>query len=221
MQILGDWQDASAIVLSCPGPLRRHQAAIQPAARLDLPQMLLGSESQLLAFKTLAAPGQTVFFAPFPEMFPGAAALESAVGKAGGDTSGGVVHLRFGGVRSARVLKGARNAAVLAECEGTALLTASHHPFASGRVLPAAMQRVYSLCEGAVRPELIGGGVLPVLPLQAVPVHAQLRAPAAQTGQPGQARLELVCLAGFHSAAWATGRPTRPDAYPAMAGRPC
>ncbi len=201
--MLGDWADAPGVVLSCPGPLRRHAAALQPVSGLALPQVLLGGEAQLLAFVASAAAsgvGGRVMFAPFPEMFAGQASLRLAFDRTGVTTAGDVVHLRFGGVRSARVLKGARNAAVLAECQGAPLLTASHHPFASGLVLPAAMQRVYRLTPDAVSPTSTSGGPLPILDLPESLVDA-----AMPIRVPGSAGLEATCLDGFQSEAWAAG----------------
>ncbi len=212
LEMLGDWADAPGVILSCPGPLRRHAAALQPACNLVLPQVLLGGESQMLAFAASAAAagaGDRLLFAPFPEMFAGASSLKLALDRVGGG-GGDVVHLRFGGVRSARVLKGVRNAAVLAECQGAPLLTASHHPFASGLVLPAAMQRAYRLTPHAVSPARSGGAGLPVLDLPDSLVTAVL-----PPGGPGQAGLEAVCLDGFQSDSWAAGHIRGPEACPA------
>ena len=202
--MLGDWADAAAVVLSCPGPLRRHAAALQPTTGLALPQVLLGGESQLLAFAasaTASGAAGRLMFAPFPEMFAGETALRLALSRAGVAAGDEVVHLRFGGVRSARVLKGARNAAVLAECQGAPLLTASHHPFASGLVLPASMHRVYRLMPDTVLPTASGGAVLPAFDLPNCLVAADLPA-----GPPGPAGLETACLDGFQSDAWASGQ---------------
>jgi hypothetical protein len=205
LELLGDWRDASAIVLSCPGPLRRHGASILPAQGLALPQMLLGAESQLLAFMALAAavPEDScrLHFAPFPELFHGPASLQAALPAA----SGGAVHLRFGGVRAARLLKGARNACVLAERAGPAPLTASHHPFASGSAVPAAMLRAYAMCADAVHPSRIGGGELPLCPLPEAILGMGLQDEPAHGDDPG---LDMACLAGFRSDAWAAGPVT-------------
>ncbi len=188
--MLGDWQHATRIILSCPGPLRRHASAILPARSLALPQVLLGSESQLLAFAAAFGPDR-LSFAPFPEMFPSAAQF-------GADP----VHLRFGSVRAARVLKGARNAVVLAERAVPPPLTASHHPFASGKVLPAAIERVFTLGEGIVRPTALGGAVLASLALPWNMLDADLKAWDGPE-QPGA--LEITSLAAFDSDAWARG----------------
>ncbi len=225
MKMLDDWTGAPCVVLSCPGPLRRHATALQSADGLALPQVLLGSESQLLAFAASAAASRDaglLLFAPFPEMFAGEAGLRLALSRtlartlvsagatAAPGTDADVVHLRFGGVRSARVLKGARNAAVLAECRGAPLLTASHHPFASGLVLPAAMQRAYRLTPQAVAPVRSGGAALPILDLP-----EGLAAAALPHGTPGTAGLEIACLDGFQSDAWAAGHGRDAGACPA------
>ena len=212
--MLADWSDGSAIVVSCPGPLRRHAAALLPVAELVLPQTLLGSESQLLAFARHHTGLARLFFAPFPEMFPGTEALQAALARAGAADPGDVIHLRFGGVRAARVLKGARNAAVLAERAGPPLLTASHHPFATGRVLPAAMQRLYGLAPDVVRPASITGAALPLTVLP--PTLATLPpAPNPALSATAGNGLDLTSLANFSSHAWAAGHPGGPPARPA------
>ncbi len=235
MEELPGWWNASAIVLSCPGPLRRHVAALVPVYEATLPQVLLGGESQLLAFAAsgvAAGLQQRLFFAPFPEMFPDAASLRAAWRRAGGagrgeagrgeagrgeagrgrrpgEGPGRLVHLRFGGVRAARVLKGVRNACVVAEAGGTAPLTPSHHPFASGLVLPASIRRLFVYGPDCQRPRTIGGGALPVSRLPASCVTADLEAAQAVGAEAGagggDSGLDLVSLAEFRSFAWAAG----------------
>ena len=204
MNHLGNWQDASAIILSCPGPLRRHHAAIQPVASLRLPQILLGAESQLLAYADLAGPERT-YFAAFPEMFDTEAGLRAVLP---GIDPARAVHLRFGGVRAARILKGARNGCVLAECADTPPMTTSHHPFADGTVVPAAVQRVFALCPQAIQPRRITGALCPTSPLPDGLLHRALPTGAAsRSGRPADG-LDIACLADFSSEAWAAGTPT-------------
>jgi hypothetical protein len=149
------WDDAPAFLLSCPGPLRRHIASVQPISQLALPQCLLGSEAQLLAF-TAAQPdlADRMFFVPLPEMFSGPASMRALDLACGLDPAHRVaaprlVHLRFGGTRSARVLKDARNALVLAENHRAPPITASRHPFATGLTVPATIRRVLAVIGGA------------------------------------------------------------------------
>jgi hypothetical protein len=182
---------------------------VQPISQLRLPQCLLGGEAQLIAFAA-ANPDLAgkLFFAPMPEMFFSPASLRAlwdAIGAAPAD--GGIVHLRFGGTRNARVLKGARNGLVLAENHATPPLTASRHPFASGLVLPAHMRRVFAYDRQVARPVALGSKVTAMAPLPAECVSADLarrgaargRAPANDDG------LEIVSLAEFRSSAWAAG----------------
>jgi hypothetical protein len=210
VDLLGGWGEAPAVVLSCPGPLRRQEAALLPVADLVLPQVLLGCESQLLAFAAAATDlAGRLYFAPMPEMFPGIAGLRACVRALAENSAARIgprtVHLRFGSVRSARVLKGIRNAAVIAEAESPPPLTASHHPFASGRTLPAAMRRLVLYRDDAARPRPIGGGVLPATTLPPGFVDADLARRPQAAGEPEQA-LDLACLLDFRSAAWAAGR---------------
>ncbi len=203
------------MVLSCPGPLRRHGAALMPMGEVALPQVLLGAESQLLAFAASAEGlAGRLFFAPFPEMFPDARSLRAAWrraagrddAKSGGDEDTRLVHLRFGSVRAARVLKGVRNGCVVAEAGGGVPLTASHHPFASGLVLPAAIRRLFVYGPAMIRPRSIEGHAIPASRLGPACVTADLRALRPGPARPGaEAGLELVSLAEFRSFAWAAG----------------
>lgn len=221
MDVLRAWQDASSVVLSCPGPMRRHPSALMPVSALALPQVLLGGESQLLAFAA-AMPDLAgrLFFAALPEMFAGPIAWNAAweaVGKSGLDRSK-VVHLRFGSVRDARILKAARNAAVVAECRSAPQLNASHHPFASGEVLPAAMRRVFVYGPDCLRPRDVAGSELPATRLPASCIAADLagnKTEEGKTRRPEAPGLEIVSLADFRSFQWASGR-MRPKPHEAQ-----
>ncbi len=199
------WDDAPAFLLSCPGPLRHHHAAVQPIAQLGLPQCLLGSEAQLLAFAA-AHPDQAprMFFVPLPEMFASPAslhALAEACGVALAGATPRLVHLRFGGTRSTRVLKDARNGLVLAENHKWPPITASRHPFAGGLTVPASLRRVFSLDAGNAIPSAIGGAALPVTLLDGDYIGADL----ALRHEPQPDRLDIISLAEFRSNAWAAG----------------
>jgi hypothetical protein len=183
-------------------------------ADMALPQVLLGSESQLLAFAAGSdAIKDRLFFAPMPEMFASIASLRHAwqtLSPAGGERIGArAVHLRFGTIRSARVLKFVRNAAVVAEAARPPPLTASHHPFAGGSVLPAAMRRLFCYRPDAARPRPIGGGALQVtdLPPSLVTMDLVRYRTGAISDPPAEnAALDLVAMPEFRSAAWAAGR---------------
>ncbi len=199
---LRPWDDAPAILLSCPGPLRRQHAAIQPIAQLTLPQCLLGSEAQLLAF-VAAQPmlADRLFFVPLPEIFaspPSIAALHAACGVT---SASRLVHLRFGGTRSARVLKDARNALVLAEHHRAPPITASRHPFASGLVLPPTIRRVLALQSGLAIPDGLGGQTPHVTVLEGDVTAADLHTPPPEADE----GLDLVSLAEFRTNSWAAG----------------
>ncbi len=200
--VLRPWDDAPAILLSCPGPLRRQHAAVLPIAQLALPQCLLGSEAQLLAFVAAQPELATrLFFVPLPEIFgspASMAALASACGAAG---AGRLVHLRFGGTRSARVLKEARNALVLAEHHRAPPITASRHPFASGLVVPPSIRRVLALQPGQAIPTALGGQPLQVTLLTGDFAAADLHGPTLPEGD----GLDLVSFAEFRTNAWAAG----------------
>jgi len=207
-KLLRAWSDAPAFLLSCPGPPRRYHAAVQPISQLRLPQCLLGGEAQLTAFAA-ANPelAEKLFFAPMPEMFFSASSLRAlwdATGAAPAD--GGIVHLRFGGTRNARVLKGARNGLVLAEDHEAPPLTASRHPFASGLVLPAHIRRVFAYRRRVTRPVALGSEATPMTPLPVACISADLERRGGARGRAaGTDGLEIVSLAEFRSLAWAAG----------------
>jgi len=221
LDVLRDWQDAPALVLSCPGPMRRHAAALLPLDKAALPQVFLGGESQLLAFAaSVPHLAGRMFFAPLPEMFSEPASLHAAWRAAGcaPPEPGHTVHLRFGSVRDARMLTAARNATVIAEAGSAPPLTASHHPFASGQILPAATERLFVYGPHTRRPHLIGKGPLPETDLPAQAVTADLDAAAPRKTQ--RAGLDIVRLAKYDAAAWAAGSiETQDNDLPAAADK--
>lgn len=209
-RLLRAWDDAPAVILSCPGPLRRHHAAIQPVSGLSLPQCLLGGEAQLQAFAASATElAPRLFFAPMPELFStpqSMQALQLATGGHAFSQSSRPVHLRFGGTRSARIMKDARNGLVLAEDHAAPPISASQHPFANGLTLPAQMRRLFIYDRAVARPVILGGAALPITQLPPDCVTADLKAglaePAAADASDG---LEVVSLSEFRSSAWAAG----------------
>jgi hypothetical protein len=219
VDVLRDWQDAPALVLSCPGSMRRHSAALVPLAKLALPQVFLGGESQCLAFAAAhpALAGRMVF-APAPEMFSEPISLQAAWRASGQKphAAGDMVHVRFGSVRDPRILKAAVNAAVIAEMPTPPPITTSHHPFASGRVLPSATQWLFVYGKQSLRPAAIGGAPLPATDLPKNCVTADLDAALAQKPARGrtQAGLDLVRLAEYDPGAWASGQVGKLAAMP-------
>ena len=185
--------------------MRRHHASLLPISQLALPQCLLGSEAQLLAFTAAlpAAARARCFFAPLPEVFAGIGGVRAASPDL---PAGAVVHLRFGSVRTARVLKGAENGAVVAEAGGQAPLATSGHPFASGHVLPAAMTRVFTYAAVAA-PARAGGGALTAARLPGSCSDADLKVVTRRGAgrKPADPGLDLVSFADFSSGAWAAG----------------
>jgi hypothetical protein len=145
-----------------------------------------------------------MFFVPLPEMFASPASMDALAAACGVALTGAaprLVHLRFGGTRSTRVLKDARNGLVLAENHKCPPITASRHPFAGGLTVPASLRRVFSLHAGNAIPTAIGGASLPVTLLEGDYIGADLAARHA----PQADRLDIVSLAEFRSNAWAAG----------------
>jgi hypothetical protein len=210
LHALDDWRDAQALVLSCPGTLRRHEASLVRLDRIRLTQIFLGGEAQLLAFAAAFGPlRQKMFFAPLPELFSAAAGLDAswrALGLPPPDPKR-IVHLRFGSVREARILKGTRNLAVVAEAPVAKPMAAAPHPFAVGDVLPAAMQLVLTYAAAQAKPTAFGGIALPIEFLPASCVTGDLAELARADADP--AGLDLLTLRAFDEAAWAEGDVAR------------
>jgi hypothetical protein len=110
-------------------------------------------------------------------------------------------------VRTARVLKGARNAAVVAEALREAPLATSGHPFASGLHLPAAMDRILAYSPLQVPPVRVDGAALPVELLPPSCLDADLPLPRRKPGRSAKTAggLDMVSFADFDSCAWAAG----------------
>jgi hypothetical protein len=197
--------------------MRRHSTALISLKKLALPQVFLGGESQCLAFSAASGTKHMVF-APAPEMFSDPVSLHAAWQAVGKKThaTGELVHLRFGGVRQSRILKGARNGAVIAEAEMAPPISSSRHPFASGRVLPAAVLRLFVYGTSSLRPASIGGAKLPAADLPKNYITADLEAAAGQIPARGRGfgGIDLVCLAEYEAGAWAAGQVGKPAAMP-------
>ncbi len=178
-----------------------------PMSQMQLPQCLLGSEAQLCAFAAALPPPAAArcVFAPLPEIFGDPRSLARAWSGCfmPEPATGDILHLRFGSVRTARILKGARNAAVVAEMVREQPLATSGHPFASGLHLPAAMERIFAYGPLAVPPVRVDGSALPVDLLPAACLAADLAAPRRKTRR--AAGLDIVSFADFDSSAWAAG----------------
>ncbi len=202
------WDDAPAILLSCPGPLRPHHRAMLPVAQLALPQCLLGYEAQLSAFAAaFPALQPRLLFTPLPEMFSTAESLAPLAALVPGASASRPVHLRFGSARVGRVLKPARNGAVLAEVPVSGPVTTSAHPLASGRVLPAAVRRAFVYSAGVAPFSTTTGEVLPtsLLPAACINADVQHARRAPRPPDPQHPGLDLVSFAEFNSAHWAAG----------------
>lgn len=202
--MLRAWDDAPAIILSCPTPPRRHAAALLPIAATALPQCLLGGEAQLHAF-VAAMPDlrARLFFAPAPELFSDPPRTDALLEQAGARLAGAArpVHLRFGGTRAARVLKEMRNGLVLAENHAAPPIIPGRHPFADGLTLPASMRRLFTYSARIARPATIAGAAIPITRLPPDMLTADIPAGRARTGE----GLEIVSLAEFRSGPWAAG----------------
>jgi len=196
------------LLASAPFVLADPPGAVFPFRRCRVRQTLFGWEAQLQAFaQALAAAGRAVFFTPAPEIFASLPSFRHIADATGWNEAAEIVHLRFGPACCARVLKTARNALVLAETMPRTPLTPSHHPFARGDRLPAAIERLLLYQPLAAPPLRIDGSAVPCEILPSAFGDADLTAaagrdPAAETG----AAQWLVCsFAEFDAAACDAG----------------
>src|ERR1700760_2201050 len=131
---LHGWANAPLFVLSCPGPLRRHPAVLQRLSAEAFTQCLLGYEAQLLGFAaSVPELARRTLFCAAPEILDQPASHEALwrfAGRAPAPMRRGVPRL-LARSRSVRVIRGARNAAVIAEDHRAPARAASLHPFAS------------------------------------------------------------------------------------------
>jgi hypothetical protein len=150
-------------------------------------------------------------FAPLPEIFADPRSLARAWSGIGmtPPRTGDILHLRFGSVRTARLLKGARNAAVVAEAARPPPLATSGHPFASGLHLPAAMERIFAYAPLPAPPVRVDGSAFPLDLLPVACLDADLKRGRRKTSAAG---LDIVSFADFDSSAWAAGPVSGPAA---------
>lgn len=162
----------------------------------------------MLGFIAASDPGlrARMFFAPMPEMFDSPESLFGAWRAVGqpAHRAGQIVHLRFGGARAARVLKNARNGVVMADDERRAIFGKTRHPFADGRTLPAAVNRVFVYERDKGRGEIIrfGGLPAPVTMLPDAALTADLALPATADDA-----FEAVALGAYQPGPWTAGPP--------------
>ncbi len=189
------------IIASAPLSIEAYGASILPAAQYRLDQRLLGFEAQLNAFShILDRDGQTLNLAPLPEMLPPGAppvgtharsdwsSNQSTAGQRAGDAPRlAPIHLRFGPVRYARVIKGARNVAILADDPVTPSTEDTADLPGSDICLPATFSAVFAYDTRRAGPIEAGFGAdrhkLTAQPLPPECHHADLDA-EAQAGRP-------------------------------------
>jgi|GEM_PF-1486866 len=140
------WRDV-LLAASIPTNGAGCESAVKPAAQYSYRQRLFGFEAQLSALSAmLSGIGQRLLFVPAPELFAAPSSYRPFERFIAPERSNvGLVHLRLGMARHARLLKGARNVMLSAEAEILPPLGPQSHPFASGQVVPSgfAEQFVY------------------------------------------------------------------------------
>ncbi len=140
------WQDA-VLAASIPTTGAGCESAVKPAGQYCYRQRLFGFEAQLAALSAmLNGIGQRLLYVPAPELFAARSSYRPFERFIAPDSPNvGLMHVRLGMARHARLLKGARNVMLSAESEILPPLGLQSHPFASGQLVPAgfAEQFVY------------------------------------------------------------------------------
>lgn len=207
----------NSILLSFP-----HARHLQPASIVGLShavfnQVLLGGQGQLHAlapyFKRFTP---HVFVCGVPEIFftpQSFEAVRQAVGDPALDPTA-IVHMRFGPVRYATVMKGVRNKAVVAEHEARDIYSTSMSPFAVGDVLPASFSETLLLLDesrGLRRPDgrqlpehILGSG----FGIHGLPPSARRGDSKASQHDPF-ADIDVMCGGDFDGSLWDARRSRR------------
>lgn len=201
------------MVLSFPHARHLQTASFVPPSQAVFNQVLLGAQGQLHAliphFERLTP---NVFICSVPEIVLTPQSFEpllSAIGRKS-IKENEIVHMRFGPVRYACVMKGTRNKAVIAEHESRDIYSASMSPFAVGDVLPAAFSEAFLLLDrprGLRRPDgrqlpehVLGSGV--GISSARSPQTGGIRAP----DQTSLAFLDIVSAGDFDAGLWESRR---------------
>jgi hypothetical protein len=205
----------TVFILSAPSPNQQWDNALAPLEGYSGLQSLLGWDAQLKIFGAmLQQAGATCLVTPAPEIFFTPTSWEVAA-RSGGLAAPDLnrtVHIRFGGGRFGRVLRGVKNFLATAEREFPGVLAPGGHPFRDQNTAPHAMRRLLDL-SGAAGPfrrpdgseiaripvpdDLIGAD-LPEMALTARPLKP-----------PDFEGLELCTLAEFAPPDWRSAFQTR------------
>jgi hypothetical protein len=135
-------------ILSTVSPDHKWDSALAPVEAYHGQQCLLGWDAQLKAFGAmLQRLGVPCLVTPAPELFFTPAALLVAAASAGIPLSSlkNAVHIRFGGGRFARILRGMPNIIATAEAAWTGILAPGAHPFRGQNIAPHALRAMLDL----------------------------------------------------------------------------
>jgi hypothetical protein len=135
-------------ILSTVSPSLKWDSALALVEAYHGEQCLLGWDAQLKAFGAmLERLGVPCLVTPAPELFFTPTALRVAADSAGISASSfeAAVHIRFGGGRFARILRGMPNFIATAECARTGVLAPGAHPFRGQNTGPHALQAMLDL----------------------------------------------------------------------------
>lgn len=135
-------------ILSTVSPGQKWDSALAPVEAYHGQQCFLGWDAQLKAFGAmLQRLGVPCLVTPAPELFFTPTALRVAADSAGISVSSleAAVHIRFGGGRFARILRGMPNFIATAERAWTGTLAPGAHPFRGQNTAPHCFQAMLDL----------------------------------------------------------------------------
>lgn len=209
-----DGRAAALIAVSAPDTTRVYTSAAIGCGAYRATQELFGFEAQLRVFAgMLSRLDRPALFLPAPEAFATRTSFAYLARVAGLDCAPSeILHVRFGMVRAARVLKGAMNVMAAAESPVAVPLNLGRHPFGGGTTLPAAFTRCVRYDARQAAPVGIGGLPVPTetLPpayrtadLDDVLAHGtELHPRITQAGSSTIQGLHIRSLAEFDPYAW-------------------
>jgi len=196
------------IVLSAPSLNQSWDSVLGPLAAYRGLNCLLGWDAQLLGFgAALRECGAACLVTPAPEMFFTPVSWAAAVRSAGIAVPDlrQIVHIRFGGGRFARVLRGVPNFLAVAEAGWNNIMAPGAHPFRNHDTAPQAIRAMLDLCGGAGPLRRPDGTAIERLTVPEDLLAAGIPAPLDETRPLRPADfdgLEICGAADFDAARW-------------------
>jgi hypothetical protein len=202
-----------SILLSAPADSEGCDGALFPAEDYQGFQALFGFDGQLRCFASaLQQCGVRALVTPAPELFFTEQSLrwldtQVGCGSGTGAASRRLLHVRFGPLRLARVVRGLSNIQAVAEAGAGRAIPLGRHPYAAGnRVLPS-MRAALLYGEHPVPARKLNDGKLDVFRLPEAFLAADLTTAPDVVGKSGRSLAELRSVPGLQMQSFAEFDP--------------